>query len=76
VWQPTQTDWDKYHKIRPILGTMAGATTAFSGLVYPTANVFYPYIVKVKIALLTAQKSSDAYLRCMAATMLEKFNKY
>jgi len=30
---------------------MAGATTAFSGSVYPTANVFYPYILKVKIAL-------------------------
>ena len=42
VWQPTQTDWDKYHKIRPILGTMAGATTAFSGSVYPTANAFLP----------------------------------
>jgi hypothetical protein len=76
VWQPTQTDWDKYQKIRPILGTMAGATTSFSGSLYPTANVFYPYIVKVKIALLTAQKSSDAYLRCTAAAMLEKFNKY
>jgi hypothetical protein len=76
VWQPTQTDWDKYQKIRPILGTMAGATATFLGSLYPTANVFYPYIVKVKIALLTTQKSSDAYLRCMAAAMLEKFNKY
>jgi hypothetical protein len=55
---------------------MAGATTSFSSSVYPTVNVFYPYIVKVKIALLTARKSSYAYLRCMAAAMLEKFNKY
>ncbi|KAJ1280364.1 hypothetical protein BS78_04G226700 [Paspalum vaginatum] len=76
VWQPTESDWDKYDKIRPILGTMAAATTAFSGSVYPTANVFYPYIVKVKIALIAAKKSSDAYLRSMAAAMLEKFDKY
>ena len=56
-----------YEKIRPILGEMAGATTAFSGSVYPTANVFYPYILKVKIALLKAKNSKDPYLKKMGA---------
>ncbi|KAJ1270677.1 hypothetical protein BS78_06G070100 [Paspalum vaginatum] len=65
-----------YKEIKPILGTMAGATTTFLESTYPTANVFYPYIVKVKIALRGAQQSADAYLSTMAAAMLLKFDKY
>ncbi|WVZ56051.1 hypothetical protein U9M48_006637 [Paspalum notatum var. saurae] len=74
--RPFHSEWDMFDKIKPILGTMAGATTAFSGSKYPTANVFYPYIVKVKIALRGAQQSADAYLSTMAAVMLLKFDKY
>jgi hypothetical protein len=55
---------------------MAEATTTFSGLIYPTANCFYPYIAKVKRTLIEAQQSGDAYLRGMAAAMLDKFDKY
>jgi hypothetical protein len=76
AWKPTESEWNIYEKIRPILGEMAGATTAFSGSVYPTANVFYPYILKVKLALLKAKNSSDTYLKKMAAAMFDKFDKY
>ena len=76
AWKPTESEWNIYEKIRPILGEMAGATTAFSGSVYPTANVFYPYILKVKIALLKAKNSDDPYLKKMGAAMLDKFDKY
>ena len=76
AWKPTESEWNIYEKIRPILGEMAGATTAFSGSVYPTANVFYPYILKVKIALLKAKNSDDPYLKEMGAAMLDKFDKY
>lgn len=41
---------------------MASATIAFSGSTYPTANVFYPYIVKVKISILAAQTQAQARL--------------
>ena len=41
AWKPTESEWNIYEKIRSILGEMAGATNAFSGSVYPTANVFY-----------------------------------
>jgi hypothetical protein len=76
VWKPTDSLWDMYEKIRLILGEMAGATTAFLGSVYPTANVFYPYLLKVKLALLNAKNSEDPYLKKMGAAMLDKFNKY
>lgn len=52
-----------------------GASLHFRSL-YPTANCFYPYIVKVKRALIEAQKSEDTYLRSMGAAMLDKFDKY
>jgi hypothetical protein len=55
---------------------MAGATTAFSRTAYPTVNVFYPYIVNIKIVLREAQKSKDLYLMSMADAMLDKFDKY
>ena len=43
---------------------------------YPTANVFYPYIVNVNIVLREAQKSRNPYLMSMADAMLDKFDKY
>lgn len=55
---------------------MAMATIAFSGSTYPTANVFYPYIMNVKIALKQAIESGDKHLIPMASAMLDKFNKY
>jgi len=76
VWKPSQSQWELYDKIRPILKTMAGATTAFSASTYPTANVFYPYIIQVKIALKETQQSCDGYVMSMADAMLDKFDKY
>jgi hypothetical protein len=76
TWKPTDSQWNMYEKIKPILGEMAGATTAFSESVYPTTNVFYPYILKVKLALLKAKYSEDPYLKKMGAAMLSKFDKY
>jgi hypothetical protein len=75
-WKTSDSQWLLYDKIKPILGTMAEATTAFSASTNPTANVFYPYIIKVKIALKLAQRSGDAYMMSMADAMLNKFDKY
>lgn len=75
-WKPTNSEWELYGKLKPILGTMAGATTTFSASTYPTVNVFYPYITTVKNELRKATKSNDVYLKTMATTMLEKFDKY
>jgi len=75
-WKPTPSEWKLFGKLKPILGQMAGATIVFSGTAYPTANVFYPYIVNVKIVLREAQKSGDPYLMSMADAMLDKFDKY
>lgn len=76
AWKPSPSDWIMYEKIQPILKAFAEVTTAFSGSIYPTANLFYLYIVNVKIAMIEAQKSSDAHLKSVADAMLLKFSKY
>ena len=75
-WQPSGEDWALYEKIAPILKSLAEVTSAFSGSTYPTANIFYPYIVNVKIALRAAIASRDDHLKLMATAMLDKFDKY
>jgi hypothetical protein len=75
-WEPTPSEWILCAKIQPILKAMSGIMNAFSGSIYPAANVFYPYIVSVKIALVEAQQSANTYLKAMATSMLDKFNKY
>jgi hypothetical protein len=75
-WQPSPTQWKLFYSVKPILGTMSEATSAFSASTYPTANVFFPYILQVKMALKEAQKSGNAYMISMADAMLEKFYKY
>jgi hypothetical protein len=51
-------------------------TTAFSAQSYPTANIFYPHIVSIKIALVKAMKHKNATYKKMGEAMMEKFNKY
>jgi hypothetical protein len=75
-WKPSDSQWLLYDKIIWVLGTMAEASTAFSASTYPTANVFYPYIINVNIAVKLAQQSGDAYMVSMADAMLNKFDKY
>lgn len=76
AWQPSPSEWIMYEKLQPILKAFAEITTAFSGSTYPTANMFYPYIVNVKLSLVAAQKSQDRQLKCMADAMMLKFSKY
>ncbi|XP_066163781.1 zinc finger BED domain-containing protein RICESLEEPER 2-like [Oryza sativa Japonica Group] len=75
-WKPSTEEWDLYASIEPILGSLAEVTTAFSGSTYPTANIFYPHIVNVKVALRDACASEDANLKNMGKAMLDKFDKY
>ena len=75
-WQPSNEEWALYNKIQLILKALAEVTTAFSGSLYPTANVFYPYIVNVKIALRAASISTDEHVKRMGSAMIDKFDKY
>ena len=56
--------------------SFAEVTTVLSGSNYPTANIFYPYIMNVKIAIVEHALSGDDNLKMMGEAMLDKFDKY
>ena len=75
-WQPEDEEWALYEKIQPILKSFAEVTTILSGSTYPTTNIFYPYIMNVKIAIVEHAMGSNANLKKMGEAMLDKFDKY
>uniref|UniRef100_A0ACD5UPI0 Uncharacterized protein n=1 Tax=Avena sativa TaxID=4498 RepID=A0ACD5UPI0_AVESA len=75
-WDPSHVDWNMYATVHPILAEFAEITKVLSGSLYPTANVFYPYIVTMKMELVKASKSRNEFLKAMANAMLDKFAKY
>lgn len=76
-WLPSNEDWEFYANIEPILRSFAEVTIVLSGSNYPTANIFYPYIMNVKIAINNrAVKKDDENLNAMGKAMLDKFDKY
>lgn len=76
AWAPTNAEWDMYDLISPLLESLAEVTNAFSGSLYPTSNIFYPYIVGVKLAIKRAMTSDSDHYKEMGEAMLEKFDKY
>jgi hypothetical protein len=73
-WQPTDQEWTLYGRMQPILKAFAEVTTVLSGSNYPTANIFYPYIMNVKIAVNThAVQSKGENLKAMGKAMLDKY---
>ena len=51
-------------------------TELFSGTSYPTANLFFPKVCEIKIALNSWFTSPSDIIRSTAFKMLEKFNCY
>ncbi|KAM0878925.1 hypothetical protein ACQ4PT_034568 [Festuca glaucescens] len=75
-WEPTSEEWKLFELIKPMLFSLSQVTTAFSAQAYPTANIFYPHIVSIKIALVKAMKHKNATYKQMGEAMMDKFNKY
>ena len=51
-------------------------TELFSGTRYPTANMFFPVICKIKMALNEWLMSSNIVISTMAKSMVAKFDAY
>lgn len=75
-WEPSRNEWAMFEQIEPLLFAFARVTTAFSSQYYPTANIFYPHVVSMKIALIKAKESTDETFHAMGIAMMEKFDKY
>ncbi|KAF1894378.1 hypothetical protein Lal_00027137 [Lupinus albus] len=73
---PSEDDWEMANEICQKLKLFCNVTLVFSGTLYPTANVLFPKICEIKLALVDWLKSTDLVMHQMAEAMHAKFEKY
>ena len=73
---PTSEEWARTERIFRFLRVFYEVTCAFSGTKYPTANLYFPNVLKVRILLEQEKESQDKFMSKMAGKMFVKFEKY
>ncbi|XP_039032840.1 zinc finger BED domain-containing protein RICESLEEPER 2-like [Hibiscus syriacus] len=73
---PTDRDWELASSICGKLQLFYKVTLMFSGTRNPTANVFFPSICEIRIALSRWSEDRDELIKAMGERMLVKFDKY
>ncbi|OMO60971.1 hypothetical protein CCACVL1_23785 [Corchorus capsularis] len=73
---PTEEELHKIEYICNFLKPFYDITTLFLGVDYPTANLYFENVCKVRSNLLKEIESPDSCLREVAKAMKEKFDKY
>lgn len=73
---PTNEEWGRIEKLFRFLKVFFDVTNVFSGTNYPTANVYFPNVLKIRLLLKEELENSDNFMHKMAARMNEKFAKY
>ena len=73
---PTSSQWKFAKDVCERLELFNKITEIISGTKYPTANMFFPEICKIKLAISDWINSSNLSIKEMANKMLQKFDKY
>jgi hypothetical protein len=73
---PTQEDWQFAQELCDRLKLFYDVTEVLSGTSYVTANLFFPKITNIYLAIKKWQSSSVPKVEEMSTKMKEKFNKY
>ncbi|KAF7127274.1 hypothetical protein RHSIM_Rhsim11G0144400 [Rhododendron simsii] len=86
---PRDTDWDVAKEVCERLEVFYEATKVFSGTKYPTSNLFFAKVCRIKMSLIEwaelyeCNEMEDHYtkkkremMRDMASQMIEKYEKY
>ncbi|MQL80587.1 hypothetical protein Taro_013022 [Colocasia esculenta] len=73
---PTPDEWDKAKVVCKFLKHFYSATNIVSGTKYPTSNLYFHEMWKIKVLLDEEANSSHVFISSMALGMQEKFNKY
>jgi hypothetical protein len=73
---PTQEDWQFAQELCDRLKLFYDVTEVLSGTSYVTANLFFPKITNIYLAIKKWQSSSVSKVEEMSTKMKEKFNKY
>ncbi|CAL1406040.1 unnamed protein product [Linum trigynum] len=73
---PSELDWSLTKEICTRLEMFYKATNLFSGTKYPTANLCFPVVCEIKVALDQWRVCGIERIENMAADMLVKYEKY
>ena len=73
---PSDQEWGFAREVCGRLKLFYSVTEMFSGTKYPTANIYFPKICEIRLALVEWLTCPIDYVRKMAKNMLDKFNKY
>uniref|UniRef100_A0A2N9H0X0 Cyclic nucleotide-binding domain-containing protein n=1 Tax=Fagus sylvatica TaxID=28930 RepID=A0A2N9H0X0_FAGSY len=73
---PNERDWHIAKEICERLELFYNVTEIFSGTTYPTANMYFPLVCDLKIALSEWSVCSNELISKMASSMILKFDNY
>ncbi|XP_026452125.1 zinc finger BED domain-containing protein RICESLEEPER 2-like [Papaver somniferum] len=73
---PGEEDWSLGTEMCDKLKIFYNFTEKFSGVKYPTTNLFFPSICEIRLSLNEWSKSKFDVIREMASGMIEKFQEY
>ena len=73
---PNSQEWSKIEKFCKFLQVFHEVTLAFSGSKYPTTNLYFPNVLKIRLLLKEEVVSNDDFIKTMATRMNLKFDKY
>lgn len=73
---PSEEDWSLTKEICSRLQLFYNVTDLFSGTKYPTANLYFPKICEIKLALNQWMSCGIEVVESMAKNMDKKFEKY
>lgn len=73
---PRNDEWAKIEKLCSFLKVFYEVTCAFSGSKYPTSNLYFPNVVRVRLVLKEEMDKGDGFMKNMATRMFAKLEKY
>nr|KAJ0203532.1 hypothetical protein LSAT_V11C500237630 [Lactuca sativa] len=73
---PGSQEWSKIENFCKFLQVFHEVTLAFSGSKYPTTNLYFPNVLKIRLLLKDEMVSNDDFLKTMTTRMNLKFDKY
>ena len=76
VLVPSEAEWETAKDVCDRLELFYNVTELFSGTRYPTTNMFFPVICRIKMTLNEWLMSSNVVLSTMAKSMVAKFDAY
>ena len=76
VLVPSEAEWETAKDVCDRLELFYNVTELFSGTRYPTANMFFLVICRIKMTLNEWLMSSNVVISTMAKSMVAKFDAY